>query len=45
MAQSQDSCLIFGMPARPVREGLVDAVLSPDKIAERLNELFAGVRT
>ncbi|HMU84412.1 MAG TPA: chemotaxis-specific protein-glutamate methyltransferase CheB [Leptospiraceae bacterium] len=45
IAQSQDSCLIFGMPARPVREGLVDAVLSPDKIAERLNELFAGVRT
>jgi two-component system chemotaxis response regulator CheB len=39
MAQDKDSCLIFGMPARPVHEGLVDAVLDIDGIARYIGDL------
>ncbi len=43
MAQSEESCLIFGMPARPIREGLADEVLDPSEISRRLNHLLSGV--
>jgi len=41
MAQSQESCLVYGMPAQPVTEGLVDEIIPLDLIARRVGELFS----
>lgn len=42
IAQNKESCLIFGMPDRPIRENIVDEVLNIKEIAERI-EYLAGV--
>lgn len=42
IGQNKESCLIFGMPERPIRENIVDEVLNIQEIAERINYL-AGV--
>lgn len=41
LAQSRESCLVFGMPARPTREGLVDAVDTPAGLGARVSYLAA----
>jgi two-component system chemotaxis response regulator CheB len=38
-AQDEESCVVFGMPAEAIRAGIVDAVLTPKAIAERLLRL------
>jgi len=38
MAQSAEDCVIFGMPAKPVRDGIVHEVLPTETIAARLTE-------
>ncbi|MBS0619037.1 MAG: chemotaxis-specific protein-glutamate methyltransferase CheB [Spirochaetes bacterium] len=38
MAQSAEDCVIFGMPAKPVRDGIVHEVLATEAIAARLTE-------
>jgi two-component system chemotaxis response regulator CheB len=38
VAQSEASCLIYGMPARPVEAGLVSEILDPTAIADRIME-------
>ncbi len=40
LAQNRESCTVFGMPNRPVQEGLVDEVLDVDHIAERISNLL-----
>ncbi len=36
LAQSEGSCVVFGMPARPIREGLVDGVYHLEDLAEAI---------
>lgn len=38
MAQSAEDCVIFGMPAKPVRDGIVQEVHTVEGIAERITE-------
>lgn len=38
VAQSEASCLIYGMPAKPVEAGLVSETLDPAGIADRIME-------
>lgn len=40
LAQSRESCLIYGMPDKPTSEGLVDEVLDTKGIAERMEYLL-----
>ncbi len=40
MAQDQKSCAIFGMPKAAAETGVVDFVISPDKIGKKLVELL-----
>lgn len=40
IAQNRESCTVFGMPNRPVQEGLVDEVLDVDHIAEKISNLL-----
>lgn len=42
MAQSQESCLIYGMPSQPVEEGLVDEIGNVEKIANRMSALLGA---
>ncbi len=42
VAQSEQSCLVFGMPAAPVREKLVREVLDLKDIAVRIKSLLGG---
>ena len=39
-AQNADSCLIYGMPARPTREGLVEASLDLEGLADAVVRAF-----
>jgi len=39
IAQNEQSSVVFGMPAQAIQRGVVDEVLSPDEIAQTLNEL------
>lgn len=41
MAQSEASCLVFGMPSKPTRENLVDEIHDINGIAIRIQELMA----
>nr|WP_232224591.1 chemotaxis-specific protein-glutamate methyltransferase CheB [Leptospira fainei] len=41
IAQSRETCLVFGMPNKPVKEGIVDEVLSIDSIAERISSFLS----
>lgn len=36
IAQNEASCVVFGMPRRPVEEGIADAVVPLDRIAETI---------
>jgi len=38
LAQSEESCAVFGMPREAVRKGAADELLSPSSIAEALGE-------
>ena len=38
MAQSADDCVIFGMPAKPVRDGIVQEVHTVEGLAARIAE-------
>lgn len=40
LAQSKESCLVYGMPARPIEEGLVDGILDIEAIADRINTML-----
>lgn len=40
IAQDQKSSIIFGMPKAAAETGMVDLVLSTDRIADKLRELF-----
>ncbi|MCE9500337.1 MAG: chemotaxis response regulator protein-glutamate methylesterase [Leptospira sp.] len=39
IGQNKESCMIYGMPAKPASEGLLDEVLDIDGIAQRINRL------
>ncbi len=39
IAQSEESCVVFGMPKVAIERGLVDQVLAPDDIASTLRNL------
>ncbi|TGK35790.1 protein-glutamate methylesterase/protein-glutamine glutaminase [Leptospira andrefontaineae] len=43
IAQDRESCTVFGMPNRPVQEGLVDEVLDVDGIAEKISSLLQRI--
>jgi len=38
IAQSRESCLVYGMPAKPAEDGLVDESLDIQGIARRMRE-------
>jgi two-component system chemotaxis response regulator CheB len=38
IAQSQETCAVFGMPKEAIATGNVDQVLAPDEIADLLIE-------
>jgi two-component system chemotaxis response regulator CheB len=38
LAQSEESCVVYGMPREAVRKGAADELLSPPSIAEALRE-------
>jgi two-component system, chemotaxis family, protein-glutamate methylesterase/glutaminase len=40
MAQSAEDCLIYGMPARPVREGLIGEQANAERLADRISYLM-----
>jgi two-component system chemotaxis response regulator CheB len=39
IAQSEQTSVVFGMPSQAIQRGVVDEILSPDEIAQTLNEL------
>jgi len=39
IAESQETCVVFGMPKSVIEEGYADYVLPADKIPEKLVEL------
>ncbi|MCE9598125.1 MAG: chemotaxis-specific protein-glutamate methyltransferase CheB [Spirochaetia bacterium] len=42
MAQSQKSCLIYGMPSQPTEEGLIDETGDVEHISRRINALMGA---
>ncbi|GIX41167.1 MAG: chemotaxis response regulator protein-glutamate methylesterase [Leptospiraceae bacterium] len=38
IAQSPETCTVFGMPKKPIEENLVHEILTPDEIVNRLRE-------
>ncbi|EQA43487.1 putative protein-glutamate methylesterase [Leptospira broomii serovar Hurstbridge str. 5399] len=38
LAQSQESCVVFGMPNKPIKDGLVDEVLDIQGIADKISD-------
>jgi two-component system chemotaxis response regulator CheB len=38
-AQDEASCVVYGMPREAILAGLVDAVLPPDRIGDRLTQM------
>lgn len=38
MAQDQQDCVIYGMPAKPVRDGIVDEIHTVEGIAKKITE-------
>lgn len=38
MAQAEEDCVIFGMPAKPVRDGIVDEIHDAEGIAAKITE-------
>jgi len=43
LGQSEQSCLIFGMPAQATREGVVNESLDIPGLAARISFLLGGV--
>ncbi len=41
IAQSPETCTVYGMPKKPIEENLVYEILTPDEIANRLNEYLS----
>lgn len=39
LAQNKESCVVYGMPGYAVSVGVVDEVLSPEEIAERIQRI------
>ncbi|MFA4835201.1 MAG: CheB methylesterase domain-containing protein [Dehalococcoidia bacterium] len=39
IAQNEDSCVIYGMPKAAVSTGMVDFILSPEEIGDKITEL------
>lgn len=39
IAQSEETCVVFGMPKAAIERGIVDQILKPDEIAAVLNQL------
>ncbi len=44
VAQNEDSCVVFGMPRIPIKEGLADATVPVTRIAKRICELVGYKR-
>lgn len=42
IAQNRESCLVYGMPALPISEGIVDEILDLSEIAQRIRFLLGG---
>ena len=42
IVQNEASCVVFGMPGEAVKMGAADHILTPEKIAELLTDLFKG---
>ena len=38
MAQAEEDCVIFGMPAKPVRDGIIDEIHDAEGIAAKITE-------
>ena len=45
LAQSEESCVVFGMPAEAIRLGAADHVLPPSRIVALLVELTLATRS
>jgi two-component system chemotaxis response regulator CheB len=45
IAQSESSCVVFGMPKLPIIEGIVDEVLDLNEISSGIIRLVEGGRT
>jgi len=43
LAQNQESCLVYGMPALPVRDGLVASAGTIPELARRIRSLLGVV--
>nr|WP_246050768.1 chemotaxis response regulator protein-glutamate methylesterase [Leptospira langatensis] len=43
IAQNKESCTVFGMPSRPVQDGLIDEILNVERIAEKIVYLLQKV--
>ncbi|TGK02603.1 chemotaxis response regulator protein-glutamate methylesterase [Leptospira langatensis] len=43
IAQNRESCTVFGMPNRPVQEGLIDEVLDVERIADKIAYILQKV--
>ncbi|SMF63114.1 CheB methylesterase domain-containing protein [Pseudobacteriovorax antillogorgiicola] len=41
IAQSEETCSVFGIPKNAIKSGLVDKILSPDEIREYLIKTFS----
>lgn len=41
-AQDPESCVVYGMPAGPVRDGLVDGVLDIPGLTEKILQRFGS---
>lgn len=42
IVQSEETCVVFGMPGAALRTNCVDEVVGLDKIAKRINEITVG---
>jgi len=38
MAQAADDCVIFGMPAKPIRDGIVHEIHAVEGLAQKISE-------
>ena len=44
LAQNEETCTVFGMPRKPIEEGLVEEVLPLEKIADAISRLVSNQR-
>ena len=45
IAQSEETCTVFGMPKKPIEEGLVHEVLPLEDIADGIYQAATGIRS